>query len=114
MSLTRRDVIQHAALFGTAGVLVENRLIADDDRKRPVTTRPILLQIYFQVAPERTMYVGDNPAVDVDVPHEAGMITVHSRRSGKHLNDENRHTPDHVIHNFWDLLEVIDTHYEKV
>jgi antibiotic biosynthesis monooxygenase (ABM) superfamily enzyme len=54
MSLTRRDVIQHAALFGTAGVLVENRLIADDDRKRPVTTRPILLQIYFQVAPERS------------------------------------------------------------
>ncbi|MHC4884022.1 MAG: HAD-IA family hydrolase [Planctomycetota bacterium] len=69
---------------------------------------------HFHVAPERTMYVGDNPAVDVDVPHEAGMITVHSRRSGKHLNDENQHDPDHIIHNFWDLLEIIDNQYELV
>jgi heme-degrading monooxygenase HmoA len=47
-------MIQAAALFGTAGIAVENRLIAEDSGKQPATARPILLQIYFQVAPERS------------------------------------------------------------
>lgn len=69
---------------------------------------------HFHVSPAQTMYVGDNPPVDVDVPHRAGMITVHSRRSGKHLNDDNQFAPDHVIHNFWDLLELIDEQYAVI
>jgi putative hydrolase of the HAD superfamily len=62
--------------------------------------------------PERTMYVGDNPAADVDVPHKIGMITVQSRRTGRHVDNVSEHQADHHIHNFWDLLELIDEHYE--
>jgi putative hydrolase of the HAD superfamily len=62
--------------------------------------------------PKNTMYVGDNPSSDVDIPHEIGMITVLSKRSGKHSNKESKHKPDHIIHNFWDLLDLIDTKYQ--
>jgi len=68
----------------------------------------------LRVAPARAMYVGDNPVTDVDIPHELEMRTVLSRRSGKHVNKESRHAPDHVIHNFWDLLELLDAEYELV
>ncbi|MBN1257179.1 MAG: HAD-IA family hydrolase [Planctomycetes bacterium] len=64
--------------------------------------------------PERCMYIGDNPATDVDIPHQIGMIAVHSRRSGRHLDEESTHPPDHIIHNFWDLLELIEKEYEIV
>jgi putative hydrolase of the HAD superfamily len=64
------------------------------------------------VEPPRTMYVGDNPVTDIDVPHEVGMVTVHSRRSGKHVNATNQHKPDYVIHNFWDLLELLDAEFD--
>lgn len=62
--------------------------------------------------PKKTIYVGDNPITDIDVPHEAGMITVLSKRSGKHINKESIHEPDFIIHNFWDLLDLIDTKFK--
>ncbi len=64
------------------------------------------------VKPEESMYVGDNPAVDIDVPHRIGMRTVLSRRSGKYLNAVGEANPDHVVHNFYDLLELLDAEYE--
>lgn len=64
------------------------------------------------VTPAEAMYIGDNPPVDVDVPSRVGMITVLSRRSGKYMDTESDVSPDHVVHNFWDALEVIDQHYE--
>jgi len=62
--------------------------------------------------PGQAMYVGDNPEHDVDVPHETGLLTVLQRRSGKHVNKRSRHEPDYVIHNFWDLVEIIDRDFE--
>jgi putative hydrolase of the HAD superfamily len=67
---------------------------------------------HFKALPERSMYVGDNPATDVDVPKKIGMVTVQSRRSGKHLDNASEFEPDHVIHNFWDLLELLDGEFE--
>ncbi len=62
--------------------------------------------------PRECMYAGDNPSVDVDVPGECGLYTVLSRRSGKYMGIEPDRTPDHVVHNFYDLLEIIDQDYQ--
>lgn len=60
------------------------------------------------VDPHKSMYVGDHPINDVDAAKAAGMITVWNRRDGRHLDALGRTVPDHVIHNFWDLLEIVD------
>ncbi|MFH0910374.1 MAG: HAD family hydrolase [Planctomycetota bacterium] len=62
--------------------------------------------------PEQAMYVGDNPETDVDIPHQIGMITVLHQRSGKHIHKQSIHKPDYVIHNFWDLLDLVDKEFE--
>ncbi len=62
--------------------------------------------------PEECGYVGDNPLVDIDVPHRIGMKTFFSRRGTKYENTPGLAEPDHVIHNFWDLLDIIDKQYE--
>ncbi len=64
--------------------------------------------------PEECGYVGDNPAVDIDVPHRIGMKTFFSRRGGKYENVPGSVQPDHVIHNFWDLMDVLEKNYEIV
>ncbi len=64
------------------------------------------------VPPESAIYVGDNAPLDVDVPHRIGMRTILSQRSGRHAEAEGETPPDHVVHNFWDILELIDEHYE--
>ena len=53
MSITRRKLIQGAALIGAAGMGVQNRSVAVGTEKRPANDRAMLLQIYFQVAAER-------------------------------------------------------------
>lgn len=66
------------------------------------------------IDPREAMYIGDNPSVDTDVPQRIGMITTLSRRSGKYLHAEGEKEPDHVVHNFWDLLELLDSEYELI
>jgi len=68
----------------------------------------------LKVNPSEAVYVGDNPPLDVDVPHRIGMKTILSRRSGKYLEAKGESEPDHVVHNFWDVLEVIEQCYEVV
>ncbi|MDR3212256.1 MAG: HAD-IA family hydrolase [Planctomycetota bacterium] len=65
-------------------------------------------------APDECGYVGDNPLVDIDIPSRLGMRTFFSRRGGKYEKIYGDVQADHVIHNFWDLLEVIDNEYEIV
>lgn len=65
-------------------------------------------------APRECIYVGDNPAVDVEVPNRIGMRTALSRRTGKYATAELRTPPDHIIHNFWDILEIIEKEYEII
>ena len=62
--------------------------------------------------PRECGYVGDNPAIDVDVPSRLGMHTFISRRGGKYENAPGSSAPEHVIHNFWDLLDIVEKEYE--
>lgn len=64
--------------------------------------------------PAECGYVGDNPLVDIDVPHRIGMRTFFSRRGGKYEKVAGQVEANHVIHNFWDLLDVIDREYEII
>ena len=64
--------------------------------------------------PAETLYIGDNPATDIDAPARAGMRTILSRREGKYAHVTPERTPDHVAHNFWDVLEIIEHEYEIV
>ena len=59
------------------------------------------------VSPQRAMYVGDNPKVDVDVPNSIGMITVHHKRSGKYASLKGETNPDYVINNYYDLMDIL-------
>ena len=64
--------------------------------------------------PQECGYVGDNPLVDIDVPHRIGMRTFFSRRGTKYQNVPGSAEPDHVIHNFWDLLDILEKQYEII
>ncbi len=66
-----------------------------------------------RVRPEEAMYVGDHPIHDVDAAKGAGFVTVWNRREGKHLDLVGRTKPDHVIYNFWDLLDVVTDRLTK-
>lgn len=65
----------------------------------------------LKVQPNEAMYVGDHPRLDIDPANRIGMVSVHSRRSGKHVDDPGQSEPDFVIHNFWDLLEVLENNF---
>jgi len=97
--------------------LVEARHIHITEASGVAKTNP---KIYVRACraagarPEECAYIGDNPVVDVDVPHRIGMRTFLSRRSGKYATVHGEVKPDHIVHNFWDLLEIIEREYEIV
>ncbi len=60
------------------------------------------------LAPQEAMYIGDNPITDIDPPNNIGMITVHNRRSGKYSEITGKTAADYEIHNFFDLLDILN------
>lgn len=65
-------------------------------------------------APEECMYIGDNPPFDIDVPARLGMPTILSRRGGKYKKTVGEMEPTHTVDNFYDVLDIIDAHYEII
>lgn len=57
--------------------------------------------------PPSCIYVGDNPVNDIDPPNEIGMITVLNRRSGKYLDVKGKTESDYLIHDMWELWEIL-------
>ncbi len=64
-----------------------------------------------KVKPQEAMYVGDNPAHDIDPANSIGMITVLNRRSPKVVLVHGQTTPRHEIYDFWDLLKLVREEY---
>jgi putative hydrolase of the HAD superfamily len=58
------------------------------------------------------MYVGDHPRHDVDPCNEVGMISVWSRRTGKHLLETGRTKPAYEIRDFYGLRELVERDFE--
>lgn len=63
------------------------------------------------VKPGRTMYVGDNPVMDVDPPNDAGVVTVLVHRGGKYSAVEGRTRARHEISDFHGLDELLREEY---
>jgi putative hydrolase of the HAD superfamily len=63
------------------------------------------------VDPREAMYVGDNPANDIDPPNQIGMITVRIRRDGKYAEVESRTPPTHEINDLGELLDLLKRTY---
>jgi len=59
------------------------------------------------VLPKEAMYVGDNPAGDVDPPKSIGMTTVLNRRTGKYASAALAAKPDYQISSFDELREIL-------
>jgi putative hydrolase of the HAD superfamily len=65
------------------------------------------------VRPEEAMYVGDRPVNDVKPVKEIGMVSVLNRRSGKYIDvPSSKAKPDYIIHDFWELLELITRNFD--
>lgn len=61
----------------------------------------------LQVAPERSVFVGDRPQNDIAGANEAGMISV--LIDPPHLDREvNEHLPDYTIEKLGELIEVLE------
>ena len=63
------------------------------------------------VAPSAALYVGDNPATDVDIAHAAGLVTVLREGAGRHAHDAGRTAPDHHIRDFNELCGILAREY---
>ena len=63
------------------------------------------------VKPGRTMYVGDNPVMDVDPPNQAGIVTVLVHRGGKYASVQGHTKPRHEIVSFEELERLLREEY---
>jgi putative hydrolase of the HAD superfamily len=57
--------------------------------------------------PHEVMYVGDNPAQDIDPCNELGIVTVRSRRGTRHQAAEGRTPAKYEIATFEDLAAIL-------
>jgi putative hydrolase of the HAD superfamily len=64
------------------------------------------------VLPKEAMYVGDNPAGDVDPPKSIGMIAVLNRRTGKYASTAFATKPDYQISSFQQLREILRSDFD--
>jgi putative hydrolase of the HAD superfamily len=75
---------------------------------------------FFQRAAEKLgvtgkecMHIGDRPDRDIDPANKAGWVTVLNRRSGRYHERPGESPPAFVIHNFWDLIEIIERDFQR-
>lgn len=61
----------------------------------------------LDLAPEATMYVGDNPTHDIDPCNEVGMRTVQLRRTGRYSETKGATEADYEIRDFYGLREIL-------
>jgi putative hydrolase of the HAD superfamily len=73
---------------------------------------------YFQRAAERCkaqpgqcMHIGDRPDRDIDPANNAGWLTVLNRRTGRYHERPGISPPAYTIHNFFDLIEIIEKEF---
>ena len=65
----------------------------------------------MNVAPGRCMHIGDRPDRDIDPANNAGWLTVLNRRTGRYHERPGISPPAYTIHNFFDLIEIIEKEF---
>lgn len=94
---------------------IEKRAIFISDQMGMSKSNPKFFQRAAQcqnVPCDRCMHIGDRPDRDIDPANGAGWVTVLNRRSGKYHERPGSTPPAFVIHNFWDLTELIEKEFE--
>jgi len=61
--------------------------------------------------PEQCLHVGDRPDRDIDPANQAGWLTVLNRRSGRYQERSGATPPAYTVHNFWDLIELVEREF---
>jgi len=61
----------------------------------------------LELAPERVMYVGDNPGHDIVPPRSLGMIAVWASRGARHTLEETGVEADYSVSNFRELRKIL-------
>ena len=64
------------------------------------------------IEPKYCLHVGDRPDRDIDPANQAGWITVLNRRTGRYHERPGQTPPAYVIHNFWDLIEIMEKNFQ--
>lgn len=67
---------------------------------------------HLDLDPSTVMYIGDNPAADIDPTNQLGMITVRNRRATQHGFAEGKTKPDYEIQDFHDLLAILKRDFD--
>jgi len=65
----------------------------------------------MKAKPTQCMHVGDRPDRDIDPANNAGWLTVLNRRTGRYHERPGISPPAYTIHNFWDLIEIIEKEF---
>lgn len=66
----------------------------------------------LNLKPAQCVYVGDNPHTDIDPANQVGLVTVRLLREEKFKDVKGESEPDYLIHNYWDLLEVLRENFD--
>jgi putative hydrolase of the HAD superfamily len=74
-------------------------------KPNPKLYRRVLQRLGLE--PQRCMYVGDNPALDIDPCNQEGWHTVQVRRGGRHEAEHGDTTPDYEIGDFFALRRLL-------
>jgi putative hydrolase of the HAD superfamily len=94
-------------LFEPAWVFITDQM--DLSKRDPRLWREVVRRA--GVRPERTLYVGDNPAADVEPPNEVGIVTVLVKRGGKYSRLAPRTPPQHEVRDFRELDALLRREY---
>ena len=78
-------------------------------KPNPKLYRRVLQRL--KLAPQRCLYVGDNPTHDIDPCNSEGWSTVRIRRSGRHAQEEGLSPPTHEIRDFFELRVILQNDY---
>ncbi|WP_372366378.1 TIGR02253 family HAD-type hydrolase [Candidatus Uabimicrobium sp. HlEnr_7] len=66
----------------------------------------------MEINPESTMYVGDNPIMDIDPCNKLGMITVLIKKGGKYLHVEGKTKAHYECTDFSELYKIVNEEFE--
>ncbi len=61
----------------------------------------------LEVEPSEAMYVGDHPIKDIDSAHEAGLVSVLRRGTGKHAGATGVHPPHFAVDSLDELIPIL-------
>jgi len=61
--------------------------------------------------PREVLYIGDNPVKDIDAAHEAGLVTVLRRGTGKHAQAVGAHAPDFEVSSLDEIRGILEREF---